>query len=162
MRRLGAGVTAVALLGAVVSVVGAGDVVVSDEPSGTKMRSGTTFSSGTDKAKSEDKAKTSDGKSGGAVSIERTAKELKRHENALLRRMQVCDRLRQIAQDTNDADLERQADELEDLARAAYQRHTERLGIGPVGEGAGAKNPDKGTTAPQAKPRAKREGEDKP
>jgi hypothetical protein len=152
---------AAALLGAVVSVVAAGDVVLSDEPTTSKMRPGTTFGS-TDKAKAEDKAKTSDGKSVGTASIEQTAKELKRHENALLRRMQVCDRLRQVAQDTNDADLERQADELEGLAQAAYQRHTERLGIGAVGEGARAGNPDKGTAAPQSKKRAEGEGEKKP
>jgi hypothetical protein len=154
---------AAALLGAAVSAARAQDAKGIDDAQSKPSRWAPMFSSGADKdkLKPEDKAKVADASSATA-SIERTAKELRRHENALLRRMQVCDRLRQIAQDTNDEELERQADELEDLARAAYQRHAQRLGVGAVAEGARDKEPDKAAAAPKAKKPAQRPGEDKP
>jgi hypothetical protein len=76
-----------------------------------------------------------------------TAAELKRHMNAYWRRLKVCDRLRQIACDANDAELQRQADLLEARAWDIYLRHTAHLGGGmpppprggePADEGGGA------------------------
>jgi hypothetical protein len=46
---------------------------------------------------------------------------------AFLRRQAVCDRLRDIARQTNDADLERQAEELEQRAWDVYQKQTCQL-----------------------------------
>jgi hypothetical protein len=163
MRTVGVGILAAALLGTVVSLAAAQDAGFRDEPPG-KVKSGASAGSGKDKArsKSDDKARPA-----AARPQERTARELKRHENALLRRMQVCDRWRQIAQETNDADLERQADELEELARAAYQRHAEHLGVAAAGEAGREPRPEPDTAAPVQKAAGanrpgQRKGEDKP
>lgn len=58
---------------------------------------------------------------------EAPAHQQQRHMNAVLRRVQVCDRLRQIAEQTGNAELQQQADELEARAWAIYQRQTESL-----------------------------------
>jgi hypothetical protein len=55
------------------------------------------------------------------------AREQKRAMNAFLRRMQVCDRLREIAYNTNDTELEQQANDLEEQARRLYEQQTARL-----------------------------------
>jgi hypothetical protein len=57
-----------------------------------------------------------------AVPLDR-GKEQERHMNAYLRRLEVCDRLKAIAQDTNDAALAEEAERLNDLAWMAYVRH---------------------------------------
>jgi hypothetical protein len=122
MRRLGAGVLAAALLGGVVCGARA------QEPAGDGKGSWWSGLFGGDKPKGvrvEDH--TSGPRPAGPSPTERAARDQKRELNAYLRRMQVCDRLRQIAYDTNDAELERQADELEEQARLVYERATSRL-----------------------------------
>ncbi|MHB1422044.1 MAG: hypothetical protein ACYC3I_02375 [Gemmataceae bacterium] len=57
-----------------------------------------------------------------AVEVDR-----QRRENALFRRMQVCDRLRTIADQTGNEALMNQANELEDRANAIYRQQTARL-----------------------------------
>jgi hypothetical protein len=58
-----------------------------------------------------------------------------REEKAYLRRIAVVDRLREIAIDTRDPDLLRQADQLEEKASALYQQRTGGM---RGGDGAGA------------------------
>jgi hypothetical protein len=168
MRRLGAGIFAVALLGIV--AIGAN----AQEPKAdAKSKFGGTTFGGDSGSKSraddkEEKEKAEDKKPAPPSPAEIAAKELKRHEKALVRRMQVCDRLRQIALDTNETDLERQAEELEEQAKTVYQRHADRLGV-TAAVAAEKKHADKSTAAPrtpgragvQAR-RADKEGEDKP
>jgi hypothetical protein len=55
--------------------------------------------------------------------------EQKRQMNAALRRAEVCLRLRQIALDTGNEDLQRLADELEERAWAIYRQKTANLPI---------------------------------
>jgi hypothetical protein len=93
--------------------------------------------------------------------------EQDRQEAALLRRIDVCDKLRQIAFETNNNELDQLAQELDARARAVYSQRTARLkptaqmnadvdeqildkklGIEPM-------NPEK---APLAKPSASRTG----
>jgi hypothetical protein len=50
--------------------------------------------------------------------------EQQREMNAVLRRMEVCDRLRTIALQTGNDELMRQAEELEARAQEIYRRHT--------------------------------------
>src|SRR6185437_1554124 len=59
-----------------------------------------------------------------ASSTESVAAEQQRHMNALMRRMEVCDRLRMIANQTGNETLMSQADQLEDRANAIYRRQT--------------------------------------
>jgi hypothetical protein len=56
-----------------------------------------------------------------------------REEAALLRRMDVCDRLRAVALLTKDDDLLRKADQLEERAQAAYHERTAHLPAGHTG-----------------------------
>lgn len=61
------------------------------------------------------------------VTVESAEAERQRHENALIRRMQVCDRLKTIAvQSGNDA-LLNQAYELEERATMIYRQQTSGL-----------------------------------
>src|SRR6185437_17020064 len=53
--------------------------------------------------------------------------EQKRQMNAVLRRMEVCDRLRMVALQSGNEDLMRQADELEARAREVYRQQTAHL-----------------------------------
>jgi hypothetical protein len=55
------------------------------------------------------------------------AHDPQRNINAVLRRVQVCDRLRQIAEQSGNAELQHQADELEARAWAIYQQQTEAM-----------------------------------
>jgi hypothetical protein len=52
-----------------------------------------------------------------------------RQRNAALRRVQVCDRLRQVAVQTGNADLERQVDEMEARAWEVYRQQTAHLPV---------------------------------
>jgi hypothetical protein len=92
--------------------------------------------------------------------------EQARQEAALLRRIDICDKLRQIALETNNNELDQLAQELDARARAVYAQRTARLktsaqttdldekildrklGIEPM-------NPD---GAPAGKPNANRSG----
>jgi hypothetical protein len=51
---------------------------------------------------------------------------LARHEAALMRRLEVCDKLHEIALATNDKELDRLADVLDARARALYAQRTAR------------------------------------
>ncbi len=53
--------------------------------------------------------------------------EQARQEAALLRRIEVCDKLRQIALETNNNELDQLAQELEARAQAVYAHRTARL-----------------------------------
>jgi hypothetical protein len=53
--------------------------------------------------------------------------EQERQEAALLRRIDVCDKLRQIAFETNNNELDQLAQELDARARAVYAQRTARL-----------------------------------
>ncbi len=53
--------------------------------------------------------------------------EQKRQMNAVLRRMEVCDRLRMVALQNGNEELMRQADELEARAREVYRQQTAQL-----------------------------------
>jgi hypothetical protein len=158
MRRLGAGVVAAALLGVLGAAAGASepDADKADKPvDRAPWRANKPLPAEKPKPKAEEKKPPP-----GPSPSDLMAKELSRHKNALLRRMQVCDRLRQVAQDTNDADLECKADELEEQARLAYQRHADRLGISAAL--AAEKKRDKSSAEPPKPVPAEREGEDKP
>ncbi|HLN30736.1 MAG TPA: hypothetical protein VK395_23550 [Gemmataceae bacterium] len=58
---------------------------------------------------------------------EQTAALRAREEAALLRRLAVCDKLKEIALRTNDNDLLRHAEELDERARMTYSLHTAML-----------------------------------
>lgn len=55
-------------------------------------------------------------------SVEAAAAEQQRRMNALIRRMEVCDRLRMIANQTGNEALMNQANELEERANAIYRQ----------------------------------------
>jgi hypothetical protein len=62
-----------------------------------------------------------------------TAAALRAQEEAnFLRRLAVCDRLRQIALETGDEALEKQADVLQEKAEAVYKQKTSSLPISKV------------------------------
>ena len=56
--------------------------------------------------------------------VEPAGAEQQREMNAVLRRMEVCDRLRTVALQTGNDELMRQAEELEARAQEIYRRHT--------------------------------------
>jgi len=60
-------------------------------------------------------------------SVESAIAEQQRRMNALIRRMEVCDRLRMIANQTGNEALMMQANELEERANAIYRQQTANL-----------------------------------
>jgi hypothetical protein len=78
------------------------------------------------KAKTEKKPATDD-RPACSRTTEAVIFEQQRQMNALLRRMQVCDRLRLIAEQTGNDELMRQADELEARAEEIYRQQTAQL-----------------------------------
>jgi hypothetical protein len=62
--------------------------------------------------------------------VDTAAAERAREQETLLRRLEVCDRLMQIAVDLKDEDLERQIEQLEERARTAYAQRTAYLPAG--------------------------------
>src|SRR5262249_39147652 len=124
MRRLGTGVWAAAVLGMAVAAASAQKPAggKGSPPADTGSTWGKLFGNG-DKPDRVEEVKP-EAPTGGPSPAESATREQARQRNAYLRRMLVCDRLRQIAQETNDADLERQADELQEQAWAVYQKHT--------------------------------------
>ncbi len=135
MRRLGTGLGAVALLGVALSAALADDVV-SDGRNGAPARfapdrpGNNTWDSTFGAAnKGHDGAATGQPVTapGGPPVAERAARIQQREKNAYMRRMQVCLRLQQIAAESNDADLGRQAEALLDQAWLIYQRRTASL-----------------------------------
>ena len=53
--------------------------------------------------------------------------ERTRAEAALMRRLEVCDKLKEIALRNNDAELLRKAEQLDERVRSAYVQHTGNL-----------------------------------
>ncbi len=130
MRRLGAGVLAAALLGAAWSTVAAQDgsgAQDTEKVDRAPWRRGT--SSVKPKFAPTPAKKEAPVKPSGPSPIQRNAEEQAHQRNALLRRLQVCNRLRQVAQEKGDADLEKRADDLEAQAWNIYQQQAVRLGL---------------------------------
>ncbi len=61
---------------------------------------------------------------------EKELAEVKREQAAYLRRLAVCDQMREIALKNNDENLNRQADELQAQAWAIYSKHTGSFATG--------------------------------
>jgi hypothetical protein len=59
--------------------------------------------------------------------IDRSASDREREENAYFRRMAVCDRLMQLAVQTNNQDQQRRIDQLKERVWALYQQRTAHL-----------------------------------
>src|SRR5205823_6667459 len=59
-----------------------------------------------------------------ATLVDAAVAERSRQEAALLRRLQVCDKLKDIAVRNQDQELLRQAEELEERAQATYAQRT--------------------------------------
>jgi hypothetical protein len=79
------------------------------------------------KAQSEKELKASIERRQGDDSVAAEEANRQRHENAWFRRVQICDRLRTIANQTGNEALMNQANELEDRANAIYRQQTSRL-----------------------------------
>jgi hypothetical protein len=78
--------------------------------------------------------------------------ERAREEAVLLRRLAVCEKLKQVAFQTNDRSLEREAEELDQKAWAAYSQRTAHLSASD----ASLSFTDAATDAPTAQPHAAR------
>jgi hypothetical protein len=61
---------------------------------------------------------------------DRDTAAIKREQADYLRRLSVCDQLREIALKNNDDDLNRQADELQAQAWAIYSKHVASMSVG--------------------------------
>lgn len=65
--------------------------------------------------------------------------EAMRHEqDAVLRRLDICDRLRKVGEETNNPSLVQQADELQKQVSALYAARVARLGVKAPGRESGA------------------------
>ncbi len=160
MRRLGTGLWSVALLGVAVSVAGA-QGVISDGRDGVPTRyaggqpGNTTFGnvfgpsdkSGTGTANSQPVTVPA-----GPPVAERERRTFEHEKRAFLRRLLVCDRLRQIAEETGDPDLTRQADALHEKAWLIYTYRTRPLHLSGPDEAVLEQNLGTGTATPR--PRA--------
>jgi hypothetical protein len=89
--------------------------------------------------------------------------EQERQMNAVLRRVEVCLRLRQVALDTGNDELQRQAEELEARAWEVYRKQTAHLPI-PAHAAEDANDPAKKSAAgePRGDGSESIEGRDKP
>jgi hypothetical protein len=68
-----------------------------------------------------------------APAVDQGAAQRAREEAALLRRLAVCDKLKEIAIRTNDSDLLARVEALDERARAAYTQHTASMKAGSSG-----------------------------
>jgi hypothetical protein len=143
MRRLRLGGVAAALLiglGAAVATIRAGDYYEEDSQQATGLLSGMFNEKPKKQAKSGKNTKNArNAKNGNEVKppppvptaeagyVESVAAEQQRHMNALIRRMEVCDRLRMIADQSGDEALMIQANELEERANAIYRHQISGL-----------------------------------
>ncbi|HTU21319.1 MAG TPA: hypothetical protein VMG10_24915 [Gemmataceae bacterium] len=126
MRRLGSGGAAVLIVGlgmAVVTARGGDDSV--GAPTGNGLLSGIFH----EKPRSHGRMDVNPGAEAPqpGSNVASAAAEQQRHMNALIRRMEVCDRLRMIANQTGNETLMNQAYELEERAKAIYQRQVAGL-----------------------------------
>ncbi len=162
MRRLGTGLGAVALLGVAVTAALADDVLsdgqdgpqpkyAADRPGSTSWN---TLFGPSDKDKGRNAAPAGQPMPAPTAPpvADRAASIQQREEKAFMRRMAVCDRLRQIAEATNDADLGRQADALQEQAWLIYTRRTASLGLPGTDEAVLQQRLGTGTATPR--PRA--------
>jgi hypothetical protein len=160
MRRLGTGLWSVALLGVAVSAAGAQGVIgdgrdgvptrfAGGQPGNTTWDSlvGPSDKNGIGTANSQPVTAPA-----GPPVAEQTKRTQKQEQNAFLRRILVCDRLRQIAAETNDAALERQADALAEQAWLIYTRRTKSLHLS--GPDAAVLEQNLGTDTAMPRPRA--------
>jgi len=129
MRRVGSWGMAAAL------VMGLGTVAAAGPLDGDSKSSPPGLLSSLFADKSKTKAKAAADKAAlveekpAANTVETLAAEQQKQMNAILRRMEVCDRLRMVALQTSNEELMRQADELEARAREIYRRQTAHLPI---------------------------------
>jgi hypothetical protein len=100
------------------------------------------------KAKAENTPPAED-KSRSTAAAAMNAAEQQRQINAVLRRMEVCDRLRMIAFQTSNEELLRQADALEARARDIYNRQTAQLSLNAPAPEPSANADEKKLTARQ-------------
>jgi hypothetical protein len=68
---------------------------------------------------------------GARTVVEESAVMRAREEAKYLRRLEVCDRLREIAEDTNNPNLRRRAEELKVRAGDLYKKRTARVPAAP-------------------------------
>lgn len=134
MRRLRLGGVAAALfvgLGVAVATTRAGDYAEDGMSQPTGLLSGMLNEKPKNQAKGSQNSKNA--KNGSGVNsrpvataeggnVEMAAAEQQRRQNALIRRMEVCDRLRIIANQTGNEALMMQANELEERANAIYRQ----------------------------------------
>jgi hypothetical protein len=140
MRGVGAwGVTASVMMALGAAVVAAGQADGESKSAPPGLLSGLFGDKSKTKAKAgADKPAPVEDKPSAANTAEAAAAEQQRQMNAVLRRMEVCDRLRMVALQSGNEGLMRQADELEGRAREIYQRQTARLPISaPLPESSG-------------------------
>jgi hypothetical protein len=78
-------------------------------------------------AKSAAKGKSAEEPPAPLPSVDNLSAERQHYINAFLRRMAVCDRLREVAQQTGNDALEEQANQLEDRATEIFRRQTNGL-----------------------------------
>lgn len=127
MRRLGLGrVTAALIVGlaaAVATTRGADND--GNAPVAKGLLSGLFHEKPRSSAKQENKA--IEEKPQPTHSIESATAQQQRHMNAWFRRVEVCDRLRMIAEQTGNETLRNQANELEERATAIYRQQTSGL-----------------------------------
>jgi hypothetical protein len=142
MRRLRLGGVAAALLiglGAAVATTRAGEYYEDNTQEATGLLSGMFNEKPKSQAKRGKNARnTKNTKSANEVKprpvptaeagyLEPAAAEQQRRMNALIRRMEVCDRLRMIADQTGNEALMHQANELEERANAIYRQQVSGL-----------------------------------
>jgi hypothetical protein len=113
-------------LGAAVAAAGEADLDAQAAPRG--LLSGLFGEKPKTKTKA-DKAAPVEAKPAPPNTVDSAIAEQQRQMNAVLRRMEVCDRLRMAALQTGNEQLMRQADELEARAREIYNRQTAHLPI---------------------------------
>ncbi len=136
MRRLSLGGVAAALLlglGVAVATTRAGDYLEENTPEPKGLLSGMFGEKPKSQAPRKNTKNSKHGKSAPEAaprpvltaeggSVEMAAAEQQRRMNALIRRMEVCDRLRMIADQTGNEALMLQANELEERANAIYRQ----------------------------------------
>jgi hypothetical protein len=76
--------------------------------------------------------------------------EQERLRNAYLRRQAVCDRLLDIAEQTNNVALKEEAERLDEMAWNLYQEQSSRLGSGTTSARSDRQPPDKASPASSA------------
>jgi hypothetical protein len=156
MRGVGKkGMAAALVLGLAVSVGAAQDRDDGPKPASSGKMAG--WFGGKDKA--EAKKDPADRPLPGPSVVERAEAVRQRELKNYLRRIDVCDKLAQIAEDTNDQQLLSQVEEMKERVWAVYQQRTANLTPGASSESEDASSRREG--APR-KPATGRSREDKP